>query len=68
VTIKKFYRFQQCPLWDFTQQFQQFQQIESFEMRFTRSVAGDIRRELNVLNLGEKVKEYQQNYSAYIVT
>jgi hypothetical protein len=47
-------------------------------MRFARPVAGyrrtdkhrtiDIRRELNVLNLGEKVKGYQENYSEYTVT
>jgi hypothetical protein len=41
-------------------------------MRFVRSVAGyrrmdternaDIRQDLKIFNVGEKIKEYQQNY------
>jgi hypothetical protein len=45
-------------------------------MRFLRSVAGcrrmdkkrniDIRQEINIFNLGEKIKEYQRNYLKHI--
>jgi hypothetical protein len=50
----------------------QLQEDKSSEMRFLRSVAGytridkkintDIRQILKIFNIGEKIKEYQQNY------
>jgi hypothetical protein len=50
----------------------QLQQNESSEMRFLRSVAGyrrtdkkgntDIGQNLKIFNLGNKIREYQQNY------
>jgi hypothetical protein len=50
----------------------QFEQIESSEMRLLTSVAGyrtidnkrniDIRQNLKIFNLGEKIKEYQNKY------
>jgi hypothetical protein len=56
---------------------QQLQQIESSEMRFLRSVAGyrrmdtkintDIRQNLKIFNLGQKIKEYQYNYFEHIL-
>jgi hypothetical protein len=56
---------------------QQLQQIESADMRFLRSVEGyrridkkrnaDIKQELNIFNLGEKNKQYQQNYFEHIL-
>jgi hypothetical protein len=81
-TILKFYKVLAVPsvlydreCWTLTKQ--QLQQTESSEMRFLRSVAGyrrmdkerntDIKQELNIFNLGEKVKEYQWNYLEYIL-
>jgi hypothetical protein len=56
---------------------EQHQQIESSEMRFLRSVAGyrridkkrntDIRQNLKIFNIGDKIKEYQQNYFEHIL-
>jgi hypothetical protein len=56
---------------------QQLQQIESSEMRFLRSVAGyrktdtkrntDIRQNLKIFSLGQKIREYQQNYLEHIL-
>jgi hypothetical protein len=61
--------------WAFTKQ--QLQQIESPEMRSVRSVAGyrrtdkkgntDSRQNLKIFNLGEKIKEYHQNYFEHIL-
>jgi hypothetical protein len=51
---------------------QQLQQIKSSEMRFLMSVEGyrrvdkkgntDIRQNYKIFSLGEKIREYQQNY------
>jgi hypothetical protein len=56
---------------------QQLQQIESSEMRFLRSVSDyrridkkrntDIRQNRKIFNLGEKIREYQQNYFEHIL-
>jgi hypothetical protein len=81
-TILKFYEILAAPsklygseCWALTQQW--LQQIESSEIRFLKSVAGyrrkdknrniDIRQELNIFNLGEKVKEYQHSYLQHIL-
>jgi hypothetical protein len=50
---------------------------QSSEMRFLRSVAGyrkidkkrntDIRQNLKIFNLGQKIREYQQNYFEHIL-
>jgi hypothetical protein len=81
-TILKFYKVLAVPAvlygsecWTLTKQ--QLQQVESSEMRFLRSVAGyrridkkrntDIRQNLKIFNLWEKIKEYQQNDFEHIL-
>jgi hypothetical protein len=61
--------------WTLTKQ--QLEQTEPSEMRFLRSVAGyrrtdkkrntDIRQNLKIFNLGQKIREYQQNYFEHIL-
>jgi hypothetical protein len=75
--ILKFYKVLAVPAvlygsgcWTLTRQ--QIQQIKSSEKRFLRSVAGyrrtdekrdtDIRQNLKIFNLGQKIRECQQNY------
>jgi hypothetical protein len=76
-TILKFYKVLSVPVLLYGREFwtltkQQLQQIESSEVRFLRPVAGyrrmdkkrntDIRQNLKIFNLGEEIKECQQNY------
>jgi hypothetical protein len=34
----------------------------------TRKISIDTRQELNIFNLGEKVKEYEQNYLEHVIS